>query len=65
MKQDTLNLIRDCENAVHEAFKDHSGDPRALSNRMGALYTEYGQDAVMAAMTSCMQIAYLRNHFQS
>ncbi len=65
LNQDTFTIVRDCENVVHEVFKNHSDNPQALSNSLGALYTEFGQDAVMAAMTNCMRIAYLRNQFQS
>ncbi|WP_420010982.1 hypothetical protein [Tateyamaria sp.] len=65
LNQDTFTIVRDCENAVHETFKDHSDNPQALSKNLGALYTEFGQDAVMASMTNCMRIAYLRLRFSS
>jgi len=65
MKHDPFATIINCENAVRDAFKEHSDDPQALSNKIGAFYSEFGQEAVMAAMTNCLRIAYLRNQFQS
>lgn len=58
--RDTYVTIHDCENAVHEAFKNHSSDVRTLTNVLGALQIEFGSHAVMAAMTNCAKIAYLR-----
>ncbi len=65
VKHDTFATLRNCENAVHDAFKTHSKDPLALSNQIGALYSDFGQEAVHAAMINCMRIAYLKDQFRS
>lgn len=65
MKKGTSIIIHDCENAVHDAFKEHSDNPQALSDKIGTLYGAFGQEAVVSEMTTCMRIAYLGNRFRS
>ena len=62
---DTSEIIRNCENAVHEAFKNHGNDLPTLSNNIGGLCSEFGDDVVRTAMVNCMRVAYLRNSFSS
>lgn len=59
-KHDPFITIHNCENAVHDAFKKHSGDPQSLSSALGSLHTEYGREVVMITMANCMEIAYIR-----
>lgn len=53
-------VSHDCENAVHEAFKKHANDQRALTNALGVLACEHSELAVNAAMMNCMKVAYIR-----
>lgn len=60
IKHNALTMIHGCENAIHNAFQNHSGNEPKLRNELGSIKTEFGSDAMMVAMTNCLRVAYLR-----